>query len=615
MLYASSDSEPRVWRVTLEGNRAYNDIILREVVANSSVPYSQRIAFWRTRGELYSEAEARRDVVRLTRFYQRRGFPDVLVTFETKELKKPWRREVIFKIDEGEPIIINSQEFTFIGEEFDEDYFQSDRGFRRAKNRNPLRAGVRYEHIRNGDAEVMILDALKNMGFAFSKVQIKADVDSAAYAADIKVTVDSGPLTYFGNLSVEGNVSVTEELVVKESGLKQGDLYSQRKLTRAQQEIFGHHLFRFVTISTPEQERDSTIDLTIRVRENPLRSVTAHIGAGTEEIVRTGASWVHRNPFGNAHSFSIAARASFIEQRLNVDYTIPYVFNTNSSYIVSPFAQRLDERNFLLLRYGAVNSFVYRYSQNLAGTITYEFTINEERLKGANVVIQDSTQFYNQSAIKISGFYNTAFMERGKGWSIRPFIEISGFFNTGTLKYERASIDLRRYIDFSQSTQLAIRIESGVLFARDTDRLPSNVLYYLGGSNSVRGWSRWDLGPKRALFDENDEFFGYTPTGGRVNLAFNTEFRQDLNALFNGFGVAFFLDGGQIWRNRSDVALPDLQFGAGAGLRYRSPVGPVRLDVGYKINPNDTDLNIFNGIDKGGRLARFGIHFSIGQSF
>lgn len=614
-LLMANETQPRVWKVKIEGNETFDVIVLREVIANRSVMFSRRMIFWKRHGDILSETEVRRDVVRLERFYQRRGFPDVRITYEIDDRKKDWRKEVVFNITEGRYIRVTEITYDFVGEGYSPVDIENHRSYVRAKNRNPLREGHRYEFIKHGDAEGLILNALKNFGHAFAKVEVDATVDSTAFEAKVRMTIDAGPVAYLGDISIEGNETVEPRIVRNESGLAEGQLYDQRRLTRGQQEIFGHHLFRFVTISLPEQPRDSIVDLNIRVRENPLRSVRAQFGVGTEEIVRVGASWVHRNPFGNAHSFSFASRFSFLEQRVNVDYTFPYVFNTNSSFIISPFGQRLDEQNFLLYRAGAANSFVYQYSQNAAGTISYEFTRNEESLKGVNVVIADSTQFYNQSTIKISGYYNQSFLDRGEGWAIRPFVEISGFFGTGTLRYERASLDVRRYIDFSRTSQLALRVDTGILFSDDASQLPANVRYYLGGNSSVRGWSRWSLGPKRPSFNDSNEFIGYVPTGGRLNLAFNTEYRQDLNFLYRGFGLAIFLDGGQIWQRYNEMDLADLQFGTGAGLRYRSPVGPIRLDIGYKINPNDGDLGILNGVDKGGRFARWGLHFSIGQAF
>jgi outer membrane protein insertion porin family len=105
------------------------------------------------------------------------------------------------------------------------------------------------------------------------------------------------------------------------------------------------------------------------------------------------------------------------------------------------------------------------------------------------------------------------------------------------------------------------------------------------------------------------------PIGGRASFSFNTEFRFRFDGFIKGFGMATFLDGGQVWRSFENIATTPIQFGTGAGLRYQSPIGPIRVDIAYKINPTDEDLQFYQGVDFGSAWDRWGIHFSIGQAF
>ncbi|MCC5925573.1 MAG: BamA/TamA family outer membrane protein [Bacteroidetes bacterium] len=611
----NDETPPRVWKVSFTGNESYNDVVLSEVVANESVSFLRRRQFWRRSGEIYSETEVRRDVIRLERFFQRRGFPDVQVTYTVDEGRKSWRRHIDFRINEGRPIRVSSFSYSFAENTQNEQDIRDSREFTRLMERNPFNEGRRYRIIRETDLEGDIVRMLKNKGYAFANASVTARIDSLRYEAHVELSIDPGRITYFGELTIQGQTTVRDDLIRKESGISSGDRFSQRSLGRAQQEIFSHHLFRFVTISIPDQPRDSLVDLNIRVREYPLRTLQVRGGLVTEEYVRAAVSWQHRNPFGNGHGFTATARGSFIEQRLSMDYLVPYVFNTFSGFIISPFAQRINESSYLLYSIGATNSFIYQYSQELAGTISYEFTFNEELQRDITFTSRDSSQFFNQSVLRFSGFYNESSIERGEGWAVRPFFEISGFLNTGTYQYNRTSLDVRRFLDVTGTTQLGLRTNGGILFTDSLDEIPSSIQYYLGGNSTVRGWSRNDLGPKRASFDSEGDFRGYLPIGGRVSLLFNSEIRQRVPFIHRNFGVTLFMDAGQVWRTRDDVDLADIQFGTGAGIWYQSPIGPVRFDVGYKVNPTDEDLNRYNGVDYGRPLDRWGFHFSIGQSF
>jgi len=616
VLYASTEEEqPRVWHVFFEGNEVYTDIVLQEVVANEPPGTLVRLQFWRKRGQIYSEAEVRRDVIRLERFYQRRGFPDVEVDWEVTTGERSWQRHITFHINAGKPIRITSFTHSFAETTTNIPEIEDSHEFRQLLERTLFREGARLRVVRASDLEGNVVRMLQNMGHAYARAEVKSNVDSLEYTASVELAIDPGPVTYFGDLNVRGQESVSDALVRRETGISSGDRYTHRAIGRAQQEIFSHHLFRFVTISIPEQPRDSLVDLDIRVREYPLRTLQARAGFITEEYLRGTVSWQHRNPFGNGHSFTTTARASFIEQRFSMDYLVPYVFNTYSGFIFSPFVQRTNESNYLLYSIGATNSFIYQYRQELAGTISYEFTFNEEFLRDITFTSRDSSQFFNQSVVRFSGYYNESTIQRGEGWAVRPFFEISGFLNTGTYQYRRASLDVRRFLDVTSTTQLGFRGNAGVLYTKSLDEIPSSIRYYLGGNSTVRGWSRNDLGPKRASFDGDGDFRGYLPEGGRASLLVNAEIRQRVPFIHRDFGITLFGDTGQVWRDRSAVELSELQFGVGGGIWFQSPVGPVRLDAGYKVNPTDEDLNVYNGQDFGGPLNRWGFHFSIGHSF
>jgi len=601
-LFAQEDSRHlRIRNVEFSGNRAFPDIVLRAVVANRNRSLAERFRLIKEKGFHFDEAEIRRDAIRLQRYYQRRGFPNVSVSVDIQPGKKDWQRDLNFKITEGEPVMIESFEVRWAPRS-DSTRLESQRAFRRAMNQNPLKVHERYESILTADAEGLFKNTLQNLGYAFATVSVSGTMDSSKTGAIVRMNLDPGPLTVIDSIHVEGERSVHKSLLRRESGIRQGDVYSQRALGRAQQEIFSHHLFRFVTVSVPEQPRDSTVNLFIRVREHPLRSVRAQAGFGNEEYLRGNVSWTHRNPFGNAHSFSSSVRASFLEQRINVDYIIPYVFNTNSTFLISPFAQRLNESSYLLLRMGSNNTFLYRYSQNLVGTVSYEFTRNEEFLKSTERVLRDSTQLYDLSALQLSGYYQRLIVERSEGWAIRPFVELSGLFGLGTLTYQKISLDVRRYLTVSSGSQIALRVDTGMLLGETSDLIPANIRFYAGGTNSVRGYDRWQLGPKRSTDG------GLVPDGGRAAFTFNTELRKDASNVIQGLSINTFFDGGYVWRQLDEADPQDLRYTMGAGVGYASFLGPIRLDVGYKLNPTqqDLDTSIF---------GRWGLHISIGQAF
>lgn len=604
----------QVWNVTVEGNQTYSNLVLKSRLATEEYSFWEKIRFWNREAHPLYETELRKDVIRLENYYRRRGFINVGVTYRVETMNREWKKRVVFEVNERSPVTVREVNYRFEDARDDSARVRDSEPFRRLAESHPYRPGNRYETVREPEVIGSFNDLLKNMGYAFSEVGISASIDSTRLTAGVVITLRLGPRTYFDEIAVEGNESVSERFVVRESSLERGQLYSLSRLQEAQKELFNHHLFRFATISIPEQQADSTLRLLVRIRENSLRTVEASAGFGTEEKLRGQLSWIHRNAFGRGHRFTMTGHASFIEQTLSLDYLFPWVYNTKSSIVVAPFGQHLLESGFELYRAGVNNSFIYRYNQFTTASATYQFTRNLELTRQYDASLPDTTEEYNLSSFQVSGYFNQTLGREQEGWFIQPLAEVSGLFGSATYVFQKLSIDLRRFTRLTGTTMLATRLQAGGLTGASTDSLPHNVRYFLGGTNSVRGWNRQQLGPKQARTDSTG-FVRYIPLGGRAMMGFNVEVRQDLGMLLEGLGMAAFLDGGQVWRSLGSISSRPVQFGVGGGFRYLSPIGPLRIDVGYKLNPTSQDLNRYGGVNHGSAWDRIGIHFSIGQAF
>ena len=605
--------DPVVWNVSTEGNESYSGIVIKEVIATEEPNFLRKL-FRRLNDYTLNETELRRDRIRIIRYYERRGYDQVQVIVDHTPAGDTWKRNVVFKIREGEPIRIATSRVIIDADSSIAEYLRGERSFQRTLNSHDFQVGNRFQTIRRPDVVGSFSQIMDNHGFPWASVDIEADIDSVAKRADVEIVLKPGARSYFDEFTFEGAETVPERIVAREMVIDKGDLYDSRRVQESQRQIFGHHLFRFVTITIPEQEEDSTLDVRVRVRENPLRTITATVGFGSEEYLRAQVNWQSRNISGTGHRLGFNVRGSFIEQRLGSDYLIPYVFNTRSSFVSSPYGQRRLEPAFELLRAGITNSLIYQIKRAQTATISYEFSFNEETSRRQEVSLPDTILGYNVSSLLLSGYYSQRVTRDPEGWVVQPSAEFSGTFGESTFTFQKFTLDARYYLPLSRSTKLATRINTGTIFYSQPDSLPSNIRFFTGGTNSVRGWTRQQLGPKRPSFKDG-VFDGYVPIGGEAMFTFNVELRQQLNFFFDGFGMGLFLDGGQVWRDIRRFDKRPIQFGAGGGLRYQSPIGPVRIDVGYKVNPSEDDLGIFGDSGSSNTWDRIGIHFSIGQAF
>jgi outer membrane protein assembly complex protein YaeT len=635
-----SEGTQRIWDVEIEGNTAYEDIVIEQYIANQRPGFWKRLVNRRKAGVEVNYLELRKDVIRIQRFYQRRGYLDAKVSYRLVNEYSAERLTLIFTVQENRPVRIRDVQVSLEAETADSQFIENSEVYQRALQRIQFRSGRRYQQIEEPEVVGRLTRLLKNLGYVYATSTVTVNLDSLSNEASIQIKNVAGPRARITNINVVGNSTLDERFILRETGIDYGDYYSEGIIRNAQQEVFKHHLFRLALISIPEQPRDTTLELLLRVKELPLRSIRLRAGVGDFDrldgpiyydnfykIFRTQATWVYRNVRGRGEQFSTNVKLSYYDKYLGLEYLFPYVFNTKSSFSVNPFIQNRIEKTYSITRGGLVNSFGYEYNRNLTGTFSYEFALNNEydianeRNQDVVEILPDSILAYNISSFQFNAYYARG-LERGRrGLIIQPYLEFSGLFGESTFSFQKAALDVRKYFEVTQGLVLASRVRLGAIYYAKQDSLPADIEYYSGGTSSVRGWGRDDLGPKRASITYDTTSSGieqkvrYVPTGGRAFLNFNVEARKSLNGFIKGLGMAVFLDGGQVWGSIRRLEERPIQFGTGGGLRYNSPIGPIRIDLAYKINPTDQDLGIYRGVDYGGRFSRWHLHFSIGQAF
>jgi outer membrane translocation and assembly module TamA len=189
-------------------------------------------------------------------------------------------------------------------------------------------------------------------------------------------------------------------------------------------------------------------------------------------------------------------------------------------------------------------------------------------------------------------------LNASRGYQLALHTEQAGVF-TGTYRYTAFSLDARHYIPLGEGLVIANRMQAGTLNARDDDptKVPFSKKFFLGGATSVRGWGRFEVSPLASGL----------PIGGNSLFAATSELRARI--VGNLGGVAFF-DLGNVWEDDWTFDLNDLRYAVGLGARYRTPIGPVRFDFGYQLNPIPGLL-----IEGEEQTRQWRMHFSIGQAF
>lgn len=454
----------------------------------------------------------------------------------------------------------------------------------RARIGGPLRAASVIE------AEREILLNLGRNGHPKAQRQDReVVVDHATATATARLSIDPGPRATFGPPVISGVEKVKPRFVRRQLAWREGDLFDNRLLNETRRDLVRSNLFETVRVAPAASATDDgALPVEIDLRERDHRSIGFGLGYSTDLGFGGKVFWEHRNLFGEGESLNLEARAA---QRL---------YGGAARYRERGFLSR---RNTLLLDLETTEERFEAYrSRSIASGAALERDLGNGftgslgvTLEGLSVRQFGETERFVLASLPARLRRDTSdnLLDPTRGHRLR--LEYTPFFQPDDpdLNFHRLILAGSAYQGLFKDNRivLAARAQVGFIFGPPTADIPANRRLFAGGGGSVRGYEFQSLGP----VDRDGD-----PIGGRsiVEAGFEVRIR-----LFGDFGVVPFIDVG----NAYDSTTPDLQeklrAAAGIGLRYLTPIGPIRADIAFPLNRR-------RGIDDG-----FQFYFSLGQAF
>ncbi len=539
----------------------------------------------------FDEGELKKDIGRIETIYHNYGYYHAKAKYNLDKNLENNMVRVEIVVDEGKPTLtkeINIEINHHTHEPYKETLLKAI----------PLKKGEIFKVDAYEKSKEEIQKFLGNRGYQYAKVSGKAIVDKGDYYATAAFRVDTGPLQYFGPVSIKGNKDVASDIVLKELAFKEGDIFSLKKVYESQQNIYNLGLFKSVIIKPAgKEERETPIQIVVDEKEK--RNLRVGLGYGDEEKFRAQAAWSRKNFLGNLGDLGLSLKYSSLIWSGAVDYTQPYFLDRNSNlglrfgYDREVLESYTNEKISSQVKIGRV------LDPNIEGFIGYDLELDRPVSVDETIVQElvetEEGKFYWISAPQIGLRRDTVknVPDPQKGSVCSLFLESATFLLGSQADYLKAIMEAKVYRRVFPILTIATRFKLGFVEPfRETEEIPIFKRFFSGGSNSVRGYSFQGLGP----VDREDN-----PIGGRTLMEGNLEFRH---ALFGELKGVAFLDAGTVSRDSLDFDLSDLRFSAGWGLRYNTIVGPIRLDLAFPLNP-PPERHI--------SVARF--HFSIGHAF
>lgn len=572
----------KVQVVEIRGNNAFPEDTLRNLLETRESALLNASRFLTSTWE--------QDQRNVLQFYRRNGYlqariVDAPVTYEAEN----GGLRAIIEVDEGAQTRVGTLNIELLGS-------LREYGISSAEWVDALanRGGGPYDPNGVQQDETRLRILLANLGFRRAQVASEVSEGADPLVVDVAYTVYPGRRSRVGQVLISGNENVRDEVIRRQLTLVPGSPFTQESVILSQSRLYRLGIFSRVEIDTavPDSlQADPTI--VVRVTEGSSTRLSWGIGYSTEEKVRGLFILGKENLWERNHRATMSVRSSFIEQRIRFVYTNPYLLGRDLEGSAVGYYENVDEEGYKLQRIGAALQFVKRHTDQLTSIGRYSFRDQqtydvlidpnalepEDRAGVVGSLIYSLLSDSRPDPIDPrSGSYHTIDIE----WATRAFGSESNFVKLFGRSYW--------YWGGPGETVLVAAMRAGVALPYSDSLVPLPERFFAGGATTLRGFGRNLAGPT----DQSGN-----PLGGNVLLIGNLEYRFPVRG---DLGAVIFTDIGNVFTDPDTVTIDGITETLGLGVRYATPIGPLRLDWGYLLDAGPgQDPNRF--------------HFAIGQAF
>lgn len=555
--------------VDFTGAGSFSKIELLQLLAPEKDIRSGKILFATDRIEQWSET--------ISSFYRSKGYLDVKIAeYQTQErvLKNEVFVDITFKIDEGK--LSRIKEILISGDS--------------SLNKTEI---LKIISIDVGDPFIPVsLERIQTSisDYFYKQYNKETDIKTNVYKdgvgdAYIEIEVRGVENEVVEQILLSGNFQTDSGYILSNIDIKEGDPLTRSSLLSAQLKLYDLGLFSNVEFAPSTADiLASRKRVLLKVRESLPMLLTYGGGFDTENLIRGTFSLSHNNLGGTGKKADFSLSLGSKESSAQLNYQAPRLIEDKWDFFASVFYEQHQKESFGVTRLGAV----LQLSSKMTANMTYLLSFNVENVDLFDVKVSEYLIPPEERAVNLTSFSSTMVID----YRNDPFNPKDGFFISSSLKWANGLLGsnenfLKGYFQGSfyfpviEDVVIALGFRLGVSWVfGGNEFLPPSERFFAGGSNTLRAYSLDSVGPK-------DEETGY-PLGGNAMLISNAELRIPL---FGSLGIVLFYDVGSVFSHSEDISIEDLSKAVGIGLRFNTPIGPLRMDWG--INPSNFDQNQF----------------------
>ena len=508
--------------------------------------------------------------------------PDIRITREGGVNERP---VIVVAVEPGQATTIGPVAMTFAGDIADSP--DSDAIAQRTEIERDWRlpTGLRFTQDGWSGAKTQALRQLVARRYPAGKLAGSlADVDAQAGSASLTVNLDSGPLYRLGPMQVSGIERYDPVLVPRLARLNQGEVYDQNRLVEAQLRLASSGYFDSAYVFINPEDDPQAVPVQVQVREAKLQKIILGVGVTTDSGPRASVEHTHLRVPGIGWRATTKLQLEKKSPSAQTEWTsIPD--EANWRWGVLARAERINDNELITqaqrLRFGR-SQIGDRIDRNIY--LQYD----RANVQGAGLLGNSAAATGDGSALTANyvwtGRYFDSLPFPNRGYALGVELGAGTTLGEDRQPFTRT---VGRWLGFKplESGRIAMRAEAGAVLAKDTANIPATQLFRTGGDNTVRGYGYRDIGIELA-----NGVIG----PGRYLAVGSVEWQRPitLKGRSSEFEHTVFVDAGAVADKPQDLRP---SFGVGTGVRWKSPIGPLQIDLAYGLKVKQARLHISVG--------------------
>jgi len=573
--------EGRIKEISFKGNQKITSSDLKKVMMTKQ----WNIFSFITKVGVLDLDVLKNDIQMVTAYYFDHGYLDVKISEPKIDLRNPKRILIEIDVSEGSQYRVGTIDFKGDVLTTREELFRA--------------TGIKRNDIYSNSAIRRDISALTelfaNQGYAYAEVSPETAVNAKNLIVNLTYVVEKKQRVSFEKINISGNTKTRDKVIRRELQFAEAQLYSATQLNKSRQRLRRTGYFKEIDFATNRGSADDQVNLDIKVEEAPTGNISFGVGYSSQYGVLGSIAVSDRNLFGLGYHAVAKATIGTESEDYRLGLTDPYFLGSKYSVGGDIYHQKMT--TFDTYSYQITGGDI-RVGREISENMRLDAKYRLEQVDIYDVQLDASQDVKDQEGVKVTSAISATlswdtrddYFAPNRGSRHSLFVENAGGPLGGDNYYVKATPDTAWYFPMPLSTVLVLRGTAGIIQGYGGKEVPLYEKYYVGGTHTVRGYEYGMAGP----VDKNGD-----PQGALYMLVFNTELIFPLSKEV-GLRGALFLDVGKGFDNVSDIT--PLKVGAGPGLRWFSPFGPINIDIGFNLMPEEGE-------------KRYVIDFNVGSVF